>query len=263
MRALVDADILLYEVGHAAEVGWKSGDLPSFDYVLEILNQRLDRIVWGSGADNFTLFITEGKTFRYDLAKKKPYKGNRKSEKPYHFNNLKVYMRDVLDAEIVSYIEADDAMAIAQIKSKNPEDTIIVSRDKDLKQVPGYFYSWEMGAQPEFGPELITKEGDGLSLSKKRDKIIGTGLPFFYSQVLTGDVSDNIPGLPGCGAVAAMNILGDASVDAMLSSICDEYRSHYGASWEEELLEQGRLCFMTRRLHIDGKPVLWEIEMED
>ncbi len=32
---------------------------------------------------------------------------------------------------------------------------------------------------------------------------------------------------------------------------------------EENLLEQGRLCWMTRRLNEDGSPVLWELGMEE
>ena len=49
----------------------------------------------------------------------------------------------------------------------------------------------------------------------------------------------------------------------MLELVKEQYEDHYGADWEEELLEQGRLCWMTRRLHEDGSPVLWEIGMED
>jgi len=144
-----------------------------------------------------------------------------------------------------------------------PEETVICTRDKDLRQVPGWHYGWEMGAQPEFGPMLVTKEGGGLYLNKKRSEIKGTGLPFFYAQVLQGDRADDIPGLPGCGAVRTHDLLEDCALDEMLDVVRIAYECEYGSEWEERLLEQGRLCFMTRRLHPDGSPVLWEIGMEE
>lgn len=264
MHALVDADILRYEVGFASEVGWKNGDIPPWEYVQEMLEMRLYRIMRGAGATTSTLFLTEGPTFRYDIATVKPYKGNRKAEKPWHYDNLTVYMRDVLGATIVTHIEADDAMSIIQVAQNEfcgKPVTIICTRDKDLKQVPGWHYQWEMGAQGEWGPELVKKEGDGLTLNKKRSSVVGTGLPFFYSQVLQGDRADNIPGLPGCGAVKTYELLEDLEDPA--SCVEDAYQDHYGDEWEERLLEQGQLCWMTRRLHTDGKPVLWELGVEE
>ena len=178
-------------------------------------------------------------------------------------------MKDVLGAVVVRDIEADDAMAIEQTNQMEArsgmERTIICTRDKDLRQVPGWHYGWEMGAQPSFGPELVDQEGNGLELNAKRNAIKGTGLPFFYAQVLWGDSADNIPGLPGCGAVRAYDLLSDCMYfgATMLDVVTHEYTEHYGSEWEERLLEQGRLCWMTRRLHPDGKPVLWEIGMED
>ena len=260
MKPLIDADILRYEVGFGAETGWQTEDeLPPWPYVEEMLHYRIDKICADVVAtEPPVLYITEGRTFRFDIAKKKPYKGTRKEHKPWHFNNLTVYFKDVLKCEIVTGIEADDAMAIRHM---GPEETIICSRDKDLKQLPGPYYSWELGRQPSFGPEVITKEGS-LTLSEDNKTLTGTGLPFFYAQVLIGDKSDNIPGLPGCGPVRAFELLGDVTTEDLYTEVKLEYQDNYEADWEEELLEQGRLCWMTRRLHEDGSPVLWEIGME-
>ncbi len=266
MHALIDADILRYEVGFAAEVGWKNGDIPPWQYVEEMLALRLERIMQGAGATTSTLFLTEGPTFRYDIATVKPYKGNRKEAKPWHFDNLTVYFRDVLGAVVVTDIEADDAMAIKQVDMlevwKKPS-TIICTRDKDLRQVPGWHYGWEMGNQPEFGPTFVEVDENNLELNEKRNAIKGTGLPFFYAQVLWGDRADNIPGLPGCGAVAVYNALHHTSSYDCMKIVKDMYRDYYGAGYAEQLLEQGQLCWMTRRLHPDGTPVLWELDMEE
>lgn len=264
LQPLVDGDVIRYELGFAAEAGWramgKEGS-PPWEYVQELLHLRLEQIKRDLHTDKDPiLYFTTGPTFRFDLAKKKPYKGNRKENKPDHYNNLTVYLRDVLGAKEVVGIEADDQLAMDHVSSNGT--TVLVSRDKDLRQVPGWFFSWELGRQASFGPELITKEG-WLNLSPKRDKLIGTGLSFFYSQVLTGDTVDNIGGLPNCGPVAAYELLNDKSSEEQYESICKAYADVYPNTWEEELLEQGRLCWLTRRLNEDGTPQLWEIGMEE
>ncbi len=281
---LIDADILRYEVGYAAETGWKAiteerETIPPFDYVAKILNERIASICKSVGTTATPrLFLTEGKTFRYDLAKTKPYKGTRTVKKPWHYENISVYMRDVLGAETVRVIEADDKLAITHVSSK--ETTIICSRDKDLRQVPGWFFSWELGRQPSFGPIYIDTLGT-ISLSDDHKSIKATGLYSFYAQVLTGDKVDNIPGLLGCGPVAAYDILtcepeqnkyNDPSDQSLIDRVVCAYREYYLHVenpddildiWAERLLEQGRLVWMTRKLYLDGSPVLWELGVEE
>jgi 5'-3' exonuclease len=154
-------------------------------------------------------------------------------------------------------MEADDLLAIEQ--TKRPEETIICTRDKDLRAVRGWHYGWELGNQPSFGPEFVEETGY-IRLSSDRKSIKGTGLLFFYSQCLTGDKVDSIPGLEGCGPVKAFETL-DGCVDShdAFKRVLEAYRGVYGPDAEERLLEQGRLLWMTRELHEDGSPVLWEL----
>ncbi len=263
---LIDGDILRYEIGFAAETGWRAitedrEAIPPFDYVEKVLLQRLNYINECIGTkETPRIFLTEGRVFREDIAITKPYKGTRKDNKPWHYANLSVYLRDVLGAEVVTTLEADDRMSIEHTNSNGT--TIICSRDKDLRQVPGWFFSWELGLQPSYGPTLISNPGT-IELSEDRKKIIATGLVAFYGQVLTGDRVDNIPGLDKCGPVAAYSILTEAlSHDETIwpkevfMAVQDAYDN------DELLLEQGRLCWMTRRLHSNGEPVLWELGME-
>jgi 5'-3' exonuclease len=262
LRPLIDGDILRYEVGFAAETGWKAitngeGEVPAWSFVEEILLQRLAYINSVIGTEEpQTIFLTEGPTFRFELAKTKPYKGTRKENKPWHYANLSAYMKGTLNTVVVDTgIEADDALAIEHVSSNGT--TVLCSRDKDLRQVPGWFFSWELGRQPSFGPHWITKEGS-LEISENHLKLMGTGLSSFYSQVLTGDVVDNIPGLHGCGPVAAYHALSKTdNPEELFATVQSMYNN------DELLLEQGRLCWMTRKLHEDGKPVLWELGMEE
>jgi len=79
MKALIDADILRYEIGWGALTGWKAitdtEDIPPFDYVEKLLLQRIASIQEATGSDEYCLYLTEGHTFRYDIATTKPYKG--------------------------------------------------------------------------------------------------------------------------------------------------------------------------------------------
>ena len=280
MRAIIDADIFRYELGFGAETGWNAitegrEQIPPFNYVEDKIHARIESILSVTGADKYTLYHTEGKTFRYDIAVTKPYKGTRIEKKPWHYDNLTAYFKGVLGSSFIAGLEADDAMAIDHVTSD--DETILVTRDKDLRQVPGLFYSYELGRQPGFGPIYISNPGT-IELSEDHKKLIATGLVSFYGQVLTGDRVDNIPGLDKCGPVAAFDILTEAmSYDPkiwpkeMYLAVLDAYKEYYVLAndadtlenAEENLLEQGRLCWMTRRLNEDGSPVLWELGMEE
>lgn len=267
MKALIDGDILRYEIGFAAETGWEAitegrERVPPFNYVEDLLLRRIQDICDATGAITWVVYMTEGATFREDVAVTKPYKGNRQPNKPWHYGNLTVYMKDILKAKIVPGLEADDALSIDHLNSKYP--TILVSRDKDLRQVPGLFYSWELGRQPSFGPVEISELGS-IELSEDKKKINATGFLSFCAQLLTGDRTDNIPGLEGVGPVGAYEILEDISPDPKhgkrhaLALVEEEYASRFGLEWEEYLLEQGQLLWMVRRFKSDGSPELWSL----
>lgn len=261
---LIDGDILRYEIGFAAEAGWRAmeghdpSSLPPFDYVADILDMRIQNIMAMCNTETApVLYITEGRTFRYDIATVKPYKGQRQENKPWHFNNLTAYMKAVYSTKVVTGIEADDAIAIEH--SKPNSNTIICSRDKDLRQVPGWFFSWELGKQPSFGPTLITNPGT-LQLSSNKKKLIGTGDAFFFAQVLMGDTADNIPGCPGWGPVRVYELLnpilkdrehalGDAREETtwiLADAAREAYEEEYGDEAEVRFNEQSSLCWLLR-----------------
>lgn len=268
MKALIDADILLHEVGYAAEVGWRGvtegrEEIPPFTYVETLLLSKIANITGMTDATDYALYHTEGRTFRYDIAKTKPYKANRKDQRPWHFKNLLVYIRDVLGSTHVPGLEADDALAIEHTRMREcGEESVLVSRDKDLRQVEGRFYSYELGKQPSFGPTNITKEGS-LTLSED-GKLTGTGNLFFYSQLLTGDAVDNIPGCKGVGPVKAYNILTDEErEEPLLDRVLKEYDRVYGDKGEDIMIEQGQLLWLVRRTNEAGEPVLWYPGLEE
>lgn len=260
MQPLIDADVLAYEIGFAAEAGWQSEGVPSFDYVAELLHMRIDNICGAVGATAPPILYMTGKhNFRTQIATRQEYK-DRPSAKPWHYYNLRAYMKGNWDVRIQEGLEADDLMAIEQTRRirNGEEESVICTRDKDLRAVPGWHYGWELGNQPQFGPELVDSLG-WIKLSSDRKSIKGTGLRFFYAQCLLGDRVDSIKGVDGIGPVKAFSILDGADSEHILfERTLQEYISKYGeADGASYLLESGRLLWMTRELDEEGKPVLW------
>lgn len=265
MQPLIDADVLVYETGFAVESGWKGDGVPPFDHAAESLDMRIANICAMVDATEEPILYLTGKTnFRFDIAKRTPYK-DRASNKPYHYKNLKAYIKGKYNYVETVGMEADDALSIEQ--TKRPNETIICTRDKDLRSVPGWHYGWEMYLQPAFGPEKVERDGY-LTLSPpvkgKTRSLKGVGELFFYAQCLMGDPVDSIPGLiKGTGPVAAAIILdGCTTPREAFYAVLEAYRGIHGPNAEEYLLEQGRLLHMTRYLDEWGSPILWEFPYE-
>ena len=274
MRPLIDADVLLYEIGFCGEYRDEEGSpqVRDWEFVRELLDQRISQICEAVfNTQPPTLYLNSSEklvkqwnrlypdkvlchlpNFRIDIATKKGYKGQRKQEKPFHFHNIAAYLLSHYEVKLAIGMESDDMMAIDQ-----KDDTIICSRDKDLKQVPGWHYSWPCGKQKEFGPVKIDELG---YLELNKSKLTGGGLMFFYSQVLMGDPVDNIPGLPGYGPVKTYTLLHDCTNERMLLEVVQTaYKERYGEDWKEEMLEQAYLVWMVRELDEEDKPVMYRI----
>lgn len=161
----------------------------------------------------FTSFISGSTNFRHKVAVTAPYKGNRKdTAKPKYYDFLRDTILRRWNGELVDGIEADDRMAIEG--SAHP-DCVLVGIDKDLLQIPGTHYNYDKGLS------VVVSEEDGWRN--------------FFTQVLVGDVSDNIPGVSGIGPKKAANILA-----LVRDSIHDMYTTCYNVYLEtyEELARE-------------------------
>jgi hypothetical protein len=286
VRPLIDADILLHEIGSCGEYDDpETGEhmIRNFDFVASLLDQLIRQIcdeVWAD--ESPLLFLTSSErlikmynrmgndmvyepNFRLAIATVRPYKGNRKDKpKPAHFYNLMAYMLAEYDVRVANGMEADDLLGIYQAAGMRAnKETIICTRDKDLRINPGMHYGWACGAQAATPPYEVQPFGQIELVEKGKDKkkvIKGDGLMFFYSQVLTGDTTDDYPGLPGCGAVKAFKVLGECETEDELVAACYAlYQAKYESDEEvnDRMEEQARLAWMCQKM-IDGKPVMWE-----
>lgn len=287
IRALIDGDILVYEVGSAGQYkDEKTGELvmSDFDTMVGYFQEKVKQIeaeVWATEPSvlylggNETLIkslnkqnkregvpeVEYAKNFRCDVAKSRPYKGNRKAPKPLHYDNLRQWIVANYKCKVAVGCEVDDLLCSDLYKShlNGQLDCIACSRDKDLKMVPGMHFGWECGRQPQFGPKRVTELGS-VGITNGRRKLFGDGGLFFYAQMLIGDSVDNIEGCKGCGPVAAYEaIMPATTLNEAFQAVANKYREVYGNNWVDKFTENANLLWIVREFNEDGTPVLFQM----
>jgi len=222
ITALIDADSLIYAVG------FSSNDVEE-SIAVSRLEQTMVELCMDLDCEDYKGFLTGKGNFRDELAVTAPYKGQRISEKPVHFQALRCHLVTSWGFTVVKGIEADDAVGIAAYAV--PEDeTIMVHIDKDLNQFRGWHYNYRK-QQKYYVSEF-------------------EGLVAFYTQILTGDRIDNIIGLKGIGPVKAKKILADCTNETELyKAVLKAYDGD-----EKRVLENGQLLWLQRKEH-----ELWQL----
>ncbi|MBI4351662.1 MAG: DNA polymerase I [Elusimicrobia bacterium] len=195
---IIDAHAFLHRSYHAlpkfsTSKGEEVGALFGFTrLLLKILRERNPDYV-------AVCFDSKGGTFRDELYKE--YKANRLEADPGLISQL-ITARDLVKAlglkgVYLKGFEADDLIAtLARRAEKAGLEAVIVSGDKDAAQLAGRKVKLWDGSSPDFsGPEAVTeKYGVPPEL-----------LPDYFA--LTGDSSDNVPGVAGVGPKSAAKLV--------------------------------------------------------
>jgi len=264
---LIDGDVLAYvhsSVGNH-DVYDEEGSvinhvIEPFDWLSQALRNHVDAIqeACGSSIEPF-MFLTGDTNFRNDVAKLKPYKGNRKAEKPYHLANMRAHIRGHYNTYLSRGCEADDLLAIAQTQyRKEGIKSIIATIDKDLLQVPGYHYRWE---GYNFGEKIVHLVDEFGYLEEKGKKVEGCGYIWFCYQALVGDTADNIAGLPMCGPKKAYKALCECvTAQEAFGIVLTLYQEKYGETAFKELTEQATLVWMIRERDEKGGLVHFNLQ---
>jgi len=221
---LIDGDSIAYMAG----IGETEED------ARRIVDEYMRRITSKTWSGRYELYIEADKNkniFRNHVATTKPYKGNRKDcQRPTHLRTAKNYMVACWGAKVQFYLESEDMVAIRAYEY-GLENVIIASIDKDMLQIPTEFYNYN-------------KDEQFIMMEYQSDT-------HFWTQVLTGDATDNIPGLKGVGPKTANQIifnLGTMHIDFVDESLCRHVVKEYikrGHPYQY-FLEQCRLLRMLR-----------------
>lgn len=264
MRLLIDGDIYRYQFGSVAMAHpFLDGEFvpASADYIRHLVLNSIEEAIEATGADSYVVALSGKGNFRNEVATLQPYKGNRdpNSTRPFHYDTVGDYILNSHPNVLVHGIEADDWLGIEQ--RKDPENTCIASRDKDLKGVYGWHYRFACGANQPAVPIHWMSEEESMH--------------FFFYQMLIGDNTDNIPGcgkkewakwgktkIPcyngtvlevphwmqrrkGVGSKTALAILADThTAQEMYDAIVPHYQKVYGDEWEAAMLENARLLYI-------------------
>lgn len=190
--AQIDADFIAYQAGYAK-------DAETYPEQQRACEQIIQSIVRKSGATAYHLHLTptgSNKGGRKDAALFQAYQEVRADkDKPEFLHELRAWMGQRTNATEYTNAEADDGMCMAQTAAIERDETdlsVICSQDKDLRMVSGHHLNWDKG-----GTTLVHGYGSiRLDESGSSKKVVGYGTSFFWCQMLMGDPTDAIKGLP-------------------------------------------------------------------
>ena len=227
MKLLIDADFITYKACAAAEDEIDFTDdvivvVSRFKEVMVNIQRELSKIknefMWD--APELVLFFSDSKNFRKKIYP--DYKGHRNRKKPCGYKRAIRALADEYDLVKMDELEADDALGI--YATKRPGN-IIVSPDKDMRQIPGRLYDLK-------NLTLITPE---------------EGKQWHYIQTLAGDQTDGYAGVPGYGVKTAAKLLEDKGYT--WETIVGAFESK--GMTEEDALQNARLAKILQKEDYD------------
>ena len=184
MKLLIDCDYIVYKCCAATETEIDFGEdlivvTSNFSEAYKNVKREIQKVQDEFMCNDVILFFTSPNNFRKKILPE--YKGHRQRKKPCGFkrviNNLKLEYKVV----IKDGLEADDALGIYATKYPG---NVLVSPDKDMKQIPGELYDFK-------DRSTVTPE---------------EGAKWHLIQTMAGDNTDGYAGVPGIGVKKAEKI---------------------------------------------------------
>jgi len=182
MKLLIDADYIVYKSCAAAEteIDWSDDTIlvtSNFNDAYSATTNELAKLQneFGSLSD-LILFFSDSVNFRKKILPE--YKGHRNRKKPCGYKRVINKLKTEYKVIVMPELEADDAMGIF---STQYPGNLIISPDKDMKQIPGKLYNLD----------------ETFTISPEE------GAAWHLSQTLSGDSTDGYSGVPGIGVKRA------------------------------------------------------------
>jgi len=199
---LLDGDIVAYVIACRFEqdIDWGDGVVSRADEdeVFEYADRYLTSLQESLDGDDSVICLSDVNRhyFRHDIYP--GYKAHRtQGEPPKRLDDVKAFLRAKDNCVWYPRLEADDVLGILHTDyrehARRKIETVLVTKDKDLMQIPGLFFRLDM----EREIRRITEEEANL---------------FLWTQMLTGDPTDGIPGCKGVGPIRAKKVI-DLALD--------------------------------------------------
>ena len=185
MKLLIDCDYIVYKCCASAETEIDFGDdvilvtsqfSEAYKHVERELNRVKEEFPFHT---DIILFFTSPNNFRKKILPE--YKGHRNRKKPCGFKRVINELKKNYKVIVKDTLEADDSLGIYATKY---EGNIIVSPDKDMRQIAGKLYDFNETVD-------ITPE---------------EGARWHLIQTMAGDNTDGYSGVPGIGIKRAEKI---------------------------------------------------------
>ncbi len=236
MKLLIDADFIVYKSCAAAETEIDWGDdtilvTSKFSDALKATERDLTKLKNKFGTfSSLILFFSDSVNFRKKILS--DYKGHRNRKKPCGYKRVINKLKESYEVIIMPTLEADDSMGV--YSTQNPGN-IIVSPDKDMKQIPGELYNLD---------ERFTVTPE-------------EGATWHLTQTLAGDQTDGYGGVPGIGVKRAQTLFKDKGCS--WKTVVDAFKEKNLS--EEDALVNARLARILTVEDYDFKnnrPILWD-----
>lgn len=226
--ALIDADSVIYIIAYQYRET-EEEPYPEVEIVQGATDEFIKGILQATDAERYLGAIGhDSKCFRYEVAKFKPYKGGRKEPDPWVAKWKKVItdrMRSEWGFTSIDGLEADDIISIAadQERVASNVEVTICSPDKDLRQIPGVHYDY-----------------------KKQDFAIVDDKTAYYNlwyQMIVGDSTDGIAGIPGMGPKKALEKMKEADEAGMFyeQTVKGMYLKYFGDHYGNIIFEENKV----------------------
>ena len=196
---LVDADSIYFRIAYRTKKQHE---------IRKGIKDMLNDIMKQNESDKMMIAVKGRDNFRNQIYS--PYKANRQPQ-PDDMKKALTYghshMVEKYGAVMADGMEADDLVSIwAHECRANEQDYVIAGIDKDLLQIPGAHYNFNKGIH------RTVDEDEAHQL--------------LMLQCLTGDSTDNIPGIKGIGPKKAEKILKNVPTSRQWDRVRAAWRGH-------------------------------------
>lgn len=226
--ALIDADSLIYLVA------WNFRDLDQEEFhnsdeevaprVKETTDMMIKEILQQVQADQYLGAMGHPflRCFRTTVARYSPYKAGRGADHPVVAKwkpVIKEHMKDDWGFIYIPELEADDVISLVA-EELGGDNYIVCSPDKDLLQIPGAHYDY--------------KKTDFQDVTREQSEWL------FWYQMMVGDSTDGIAGLPGVGDKKARDKMKDIPNERLEALVKREYLRYFGDHYGSIIFDENR-----------------------